>query len=138
MSKNDDATIKFEPLSPSSCNTPSPDDTLSEPSPSSGPSTPIKLIRNAKVDSINDYAYIFKKLQLTPDFYNQFFQILKEYRSREDVRKLLADPGEDVKAISEHFLTTYGGKIWMRRGINNMQDPKFRETFFKWSEDEET
>ena len=133
----DDATIKFEPLSPDSCNTTYLDDTLTEPYQHSGPLTPIKLVRNAKVHSINDYAYIFKKLQLTPDFYNQFFYVMNDYRSREDVRNLLADSEEDVKAISEHFLAMYGRKIWMKRGTNNMQDPKFRETFFKWNEDEE-
>ena len=137
MLESDDADIKFECVSPGTWRTPSSDKTLSEPSRLSEDYTPVKLVRNVRVDSINDYAYIFKKLQLHPDFYNEFFQIIKDYRGRQDVRNLLADSEEDVKAISEDFLTTYGGKIWMKRGINNMQDQKFRETFFKWNEDEE-
>jgi len=142
MSNDSDNSIKLEALSPLLRSRTSIGDTLSQASTqslssSSLPSTPPKLVRNARADCVYDYVYIFKKLQLSQGFYLQFFQTIKQYRSREDVRRLLADPDEDVTGISEDFLNTYGGKIWMRRGLNNQQDTKHRETYFKWTDDQD-
>lgn len=142
MSNDGDDTVKLEPLSPILRSRTSLGDTLSEASmqslsSSSLPSISPKLVRNARFDRVYDYVYIFKKLQLSQAFYEQFFQTMRQYRSREDVRRLLADPDEDVTEISEDFLNTYGGKIWMRRGLNNQQDTKHRETYFRWNDDQE-
>jgi hypothetical protein len=111
---------------------------LATASPSSGPHTPPKLVRNDRIDTPNDYADIFTKLQLERSFQVDFFRIMIEYRRQEDVREALEDPENDLKAMSEDFLRTYGKNIWMLRGPNNKQDPKYRETFFKWKHDEDT
>lgn len=102
-----------------------------------GPTTPLKLIYNTKVDTSADYTHIFEKLQLKGDFYEEFFEMMKQYRRQSDVRAALNDPENDLKEISEDFLNTYGKDIWMLRGSNNRQDPKYRETFFKWKDDED-
>jgi hypothetical protein len=101
-------------------------------------STPLKLVRNVNMDTATDYIHIFMKLQLKEEFEEEFFEIMREYRSREDVREALEDPENDLKGISEDFLKTYGKKIWMYKGANNQQDAKFRETFFKWKDDKDT
>ena len=102
------------------------------------PLTPPKLVRNGKTDTYTDYLPIFNKLQIKEDFEQEFFEIMKEFRSRPDVREALEDAQNDLKAISEDFLKTYGKKIWMLKGENNKQDPKYKEIFFKWNIDEDT
>lgn len=134
MSTDDDDTVHLERLSLANSATSSDLATAPE---YSGPHTPLKLVRNGKVDTPNDYAHIFTKLQLEGNFQEEFFETMKEYRSRADVKEALEDPENDLKAISEDFLKTYGKKIWMLRGANNKQDPKYRETFFKWKDDED-
>jgi hypothetical protein len=110
---------------------------LTTASQSSGPHTPPKLVRNDRIDTPHDYADIFTKLQLERSFHVDFFRIMIEYRRQEVVREALEDPENDLKAMSEDFLRTYGKNIWMLRGPNNKQDPKYRETFFKWKHDED-
>jgi hypothetical protein len=134
MSTHNDDTVNLERLSLANSATSSDLATAPE---YSGPHPPLKLVRNGKVDTPNDYAHIFTKLQLEGNFQEEFFEIIKEYRSRADVKEALEDPENDLKAISEDFLKTYGKKIWMLRGANNKQDPKYRETFFKWKDDED-
>jgi hypothetical protein len=102
-----------------------------------GPLTPLKLVRNGKIDTSADYIQIYMKLQLKGDFQEEFFEIMKEYRGREDVREVLEDPENDLKEISEEFLKTYGKNIWMHRGPNNKQDPMYRETYLKWKDDQD-
>jgi hypothetical protein len=134
MSTNSDDTIKFEPLSLDDSATIIDSGAVSD---YSGPLTPLKLVRNSRIDTATDYIHVFMKLQLREEFEGEFFEMMKEYRSREDVRESLGDPENDLKEISEDFLRTYGKKIWMYRGPNNKQDPKYRETFFKWKDDED-
>jgi hypothetical protein len=134
MSTNSDNTIKLEQLGLDDSATISDPGTASD---HSGPSTPFNLVRNGHVDTAIDYIHIFMKLQLKEEFEEEFFEIMKEYRSQEDVREALEDPENDLKEISEDFLKTYGKKIWMYKGANNKQDPKYRETFFKWKDDED-
>ena len=135
MSTNRDDVIKLAQLSLDDSATISDPSTISD---HSALSTPLKLVRNANMDTATDYIHIFMKLQLKEEFEEEFFEIMKEYRSREDVREALEDPENDLKGISEDFLKTYGKKIWMYKGTNNQQDAKYRETFFKWKDDENT
>jgi hypothetical protein len=135
MSTNSDDTIKLEQLSLDDSATIS---DLSMSSDHSALSAPLKLVRNANMDTATDYIHIFMKLQLKEEFEEEFFEIMREYRSREDVQDALEDPENDLKGISEDFLKTYGKKIWMYKGPNNQQDAKYRETFFKWKDDEDT
>ena len=134
MSTNSDDTIKLEQLSLEDSATISDFGMTSD---HSALSTPLKLVRNANMDTATDYIHIFMKLQLKEEFEEEFFEIMREYRSREDVREALEDPENDLKGISEDFLKTYGKKIWMYKGANNQQDAKYRETFFKWKDDED-
>ena len=99
--------------------------------------TPPRLVRNSHVDTATDYIHIFMKLQLKEDFEEEFFEMMKEYRAREDVQDALEDPENDLKEVSEDFLKTYGKKIWMYKGKHNKQDPKYKETLFKWKDDED-
>lgn len=103
------------------------------PSEHDGPLTPLKLVRNGKIDASADYIQNFMKLQLRGDFQEEFFEIMKEYRVQEDVQDALEDPENDLKGVSEDFLKTHGKKIWMYKGPNNKQDPMYRETYLKWN-----
>ena len=134
MSTNRDDAINLAQLSLDDSATISDPSTISD---QSALSTPLKLVRNANMDTATDYIHIFMKLQLKEEFEEEFFKIMKEYRSREDVREALGDPENDLKGISEDFLKTSGKKIWMYKGTNNQQDAKYRETFFKWKDDED-
>ena len=134
MSTNGDNTIKLEQLSLDDSATTG---DLSMESEHSEPPTPPKLVRNGNVDTATDYIHIFMKLQLKEEYEEEFFEIMKHYRSREDVREVLADPENDLKELSEDFLKTYGKRIWMYKGPNNKQDPKFRETRLMWKADED-
>jgi hypothetical protein len=134
MSNISNDTIKFEQLSLDDSATIIDRGTVSD---YSGPFMPLNLVRNSKIDTSTDYIHLFMKLQLREEFEEEFFEMMKVYRSREDVREALEDPENDLKEISEDFLKTYGKKIWMYRGPNNKQDPKYRETFFKWKDDED-
>ena len=135
MSTNMDDAVKLKQLSLDDSATISDPDTTSD---HSALSTPLKLVRNANMDTATDYIHIFMKLQLKEEYEEEFFEIMREYRSREDVREALEDPENDLKGISEDFMKTYGKKIWMYKGANNQQDAKYRETFFKWKDDEDT
>jgi hypothetical protein len=135
MSTNRDDAIKLKQLSLDNSATVSDPSTTSD---RSALSTPLKLVRNANIDTATDYIHIFMKLQLKEEFEEEFFEIMKEYRSHEDVREALEDPENDLKGISEDSLKTYGKKIWMYKGANNQQDAKYRETYFKWKDDEDT
>jgi hypothetical protein len=135
MSTNRDDAIKPAQLGLDNSTTISDPGTTSD---HSALSTPLKLVRNTNMDTATDYIHIFMKLQLKKEFEEEFFKIMKEYRSREDVREALGDPENDLKGISEDFLKAYGKKIWMYKGANNQQDAKYRETFFKWKDDEDT
>ena len=134
MSTNTDAKVKLKQLDLDDYATISDPATLSD---YSGDPMSFKLVRNGNVDTATDYIHIFMKLQLREDFEEEFFEITKEFRSREHVREALEDPDNDLKEVSEDFLQTYGKKIWMYKGPNNHQDPKYRETFFKWKDDKD-
>jgi hypothetical protein len=134
MSTNNDDPVNVDRLSLANSTTTSDLDTAPE---YRVTPTPVKLVRNGKLDTPTDYAHIFTKLQLERSFHEEFFEIVKEYRCRADVKEALEDPENDLKAISEDFLKTYGKNIWMLRGANNKQDPKYKEIFFKWKDDED-
>ena len=101
-------------------------------------STAVKLVRNGYVDTAVDYIHIFEKLQLREDFEEEFFETMRRYRFREEVRDAFEDSKNDLRELSKDFLKTHGKKIWMYRGQHNKQDPRYRETYFKWNNDEDT
>ena len=138
MSTSGDDSANLGRLGLADSSTTSSDLATLSPSPSSGSHTPPKLVRNDRIDTPYNYGDIFTKLQLERSFRVDFFRIMIEYRCQEDVREALEDPENDLKAVSEDFLRTYGKSIWMLRGPNNKQDPIYRETFFKWKNDEDT
>jgi hypothetical protein len=96
-------------------------------------------IRNKYKDMKEDYISFMVDLQLDPEFYTTFFQLIKQFRFFKNTRKSLLDIHNEmsIKEISVMFLEQYGRYIWLRKGQNNHQDPKFNEQFFQWDEDKE-
>lgn len=63
---------------------------------------------------------------------------MKEHRSHESVREMLADPNnEGPKKVAAEFLENYGAKVWKLKGKNCKQDRKYAKTLFNIKVDSE-